>query len=331
MLTTTNFALQYPESTDAISIIPGTLSTSFNYIDAHMATTDTTQTVSGIKNFSGAPIFSDTYTTGNPTLPASGFKWFSRNKGGRPIPCWVAPDGQDTSIQPAFFANSIHLYVANTGLNTATQYGWTPTVSALTLVSPAATNFFTMMSRVRMTSAATAGSMVEWRNAVAEFTRHSTAGLGGWYFVARFGIATTVSGNRVFVGLNSSTAAMTNVDPSTLLNIVGFGCNTAQTTMQVYTNDGSGTATMTNLGANFPMNTSSTDFYECRMFVPSGNTTYINWSVERLNTGDFASGQITTDMPAASTLLAPHVWHSNGTTASAVSLDLQQIYMETDN
>jgi hypothetical protein len=51
MLTTTNFALQVTEATDAISSIPGHLATNFNYLDAHTMTLDTTQTITATKTF----------------------------------------------------------------------------------------------------------------------------------------------------------------------------------------------------------------------------------------------------------------------------------------
>ncbi len=91
-------------------------------------------------------------------------------------------------------------------------------------------------------------------------------------------------------------------------------------------NDGSGTATKIDLGANFPANTANIDWYEAWLtFLASGNVAY---AVMRLNTGDFASGTISSDLPAANTsLILPQFNVTNGAVAAAVSLDVGGYYL----
>ena len=147
--------------------------------------------------------------------------------------------------------------------------------------------------------------------------------------ICRFGTAAFTSDGRLFVGL-TTVGAIGNVDPSTLASIVGVGCDSADTNLQIMGNDATGLATKTDLGANFPAKTANTDLYELRLFaLPNGSS--VGWSVERLNTGDFASGTITAsgDLPAATTSLAPQLFINNGATAAAVGIDLSILFLET--
>jgi hypothetical protein len=163
------------------------------------------------------------------------------------------------------------------------------------------------------------------------------AGVGGFTKIIRFGIAdaAAVDGARMFVGVSSSTAAATNVEPSTLTNSIGVGHGAADTTLRLYFG-GSAAQAPIDLGANFPANTRSTDAYELALFA-SPNLTSVGYMVTRLNTGNVASGLLTGEtagvqLPAPTTLLTYHkAWRTNNTTALAVGLDIISDYIETDN
>jgi hypothetical protein len=267
-----------------------------------------------------------------PTPPVAGLLLFLRKRAGRRMLSVLGPSGQDTSLQPALFSNRVALWSAVPGVVAPTQVGIAATANGTaTLIAPTTTNFFTRMTRLRYASSATAGNAGGIRQTVTSFFRGSAADLGGFFMVARFGIAQATATNRVFVGMAATGGIAGSVNPSTLLNIFGIGCDASQTTLRVMSNDASGTATMTDLGANFPAATSAVDFYEVRLFCASGAVTKMGWSIKRLNTGHFAEGEVTTDLPVADTLMAPHVHHSNGTTATAAWIDIQSLYIETDN
>ena len=61
---------------------------------------------------------------------------------------------------------------------------------------------------------------------------------------------TSTATDRFFMGLKPA-ANPTDVNPSTLANIVGMGWDSADTNVQIMTNDASGTATKIDLGASF--------------------------------------------------------------------------------
>jgi hypothetical protein len=134
--------------------------------------------------------------------------------------------------------------------------------------------------------------------------------------------------------LTSSTSAPVGTPVfSTATNIVGMGHNTGTTNCAIYYG-GSAAQTAIDLGASFPCNTRSTDFYELILYSPTNANNIINYRVTNLSTAAQTSGQLTgtagTVIPASTTLLAPLLFRANGTTAVAVTLHINKIYIETD-
>lgn len=274
------------------------------------------------------------YTTTTPAAPATGLRHFARHRARR-IPAVIGPSGMDTQLQPALFSNRIaRINVIN---NTATPQfdgiAVTNRATAPAAVAVAVPGFFTSMVRARYASIATAGNAGGFRSTTAQWFTSPTANMGGMFMVCRFGLNAITATNRFFLGFSSATADLNAaVNPSTLLNQFGFAADSTHTTFRFMHNDGTGACTAIDLGANFPCQTAATYFYEFRIFVPSGVGNQVYWSAHRLNDGLVVQGgPITTDLPASQTLMAFHLMHSNGTTASAVSTDLQSLYIETDN
>lgn len=200
------------------------------------------------------------------------------------------------------------------------------TTGTLNLTTPASGGLFPQSARVKYTSAGTAGASAGVNGAAAPYWRGNAADLGGFYVRMVGAIETFQATSRMFMGLYASTTAIGNVNPSTLLNMVGVGFDSGQTTLRLLTNDGTGAATAVDLGANFPT-TAGWDMYELILSAePNGSE--IRYRVERLNSGHVAEGTITTDMPASTSFMAPHLWYNNGTTAAAVEVALLGFYGE---
>jgi hypothetical protein len=103
----------------------------------------------------------------------------------------------------------------------------------------------------------------------------------------------------------------------------------ADTTLQIMHNDSAGTATKIDLGVDFTEST-NTDMYELSLFcAPNGASVY--YQVINLTTNIGVSGEITTNLPANTQLLAWQIWRHNATTGSAVGIDVMSVYMESDN
>lgn len=276
-----------------------------------------------------------------PATPGAGRMFlYAKSIAGRILPKIIGPSGFDTPLQAAFAQNKIAIY------NPAGNSNTVPVIFGLNLTANgtaqaravATTNVFTRARRIGYQSAGTAGSYTGLYNVVAntQFTIGTgTVGVGGFYFVIRFGFVDAVTQAIKFVGMTSTTAAPTvTASPATFTNSIGLGCATGDTNLSIYFG-GSAAQTPIALGANFPAKTNGVDWYELTLFAPSSTSTQVGYRVLRINTGNVAEGTLTaatagTQLPAATTLLGPRIYTSNNATATAVALDIGSIYLETD-
>lgn len=275
------------------------------------------------------------YSNTQPASPTKGLTLFTRDKARR-LPAFVGPTGQDSSLQPGLFANRIARYSAINNSTGTTVDGLAVTaLGTATGVQNAGTSFYSGMVRTRLATGTTASTGAGIRSSTGQWFMSSTAGLGGFFFVSRFGIQAVASATttRWFVGLSATSGAALSptTDPTALLSLVGFGANAADTNMRFIQNDATGTAASIDLGANFPAKTTSTYFYEVRLFAAAGAGLNLTWSVTRLNDSLYAEGTATTDLPALNTVMSAHINIGNGTTAANSTVDIQSLYVETDN
>lgn len=280
--------------------------------------------------------------TNEPSTPATGtLNLYSKSIAGRMMPKWMGPSGLDSIVQPMIAMNKVAWWNSIGNATTA------PTVvgaaamtvvsnggTALTARNVATTSLFTRMKRVGMVSTATAGTLGSMRQTTAQYTIGNGSGLGGFTYVSRFGSTDTIAGARAFVGMTSSTAAPTNVEPNTLTNVIGI-CKISTSNNWQICYGGSAAQTTIDLGANFPANTASADMYELILYAPTNVNNSVGYRVTRLGTTYQASGTLTaatpgTQLPASTTLLAHNIWKTNNATASVVGLDMVSIYIELD-
>lgn len=273
--------------------------------------------------------------TSAPTAPTAGLNTFARSIAGRVLPAFVGPAGLDSAVQPMLARNKVCWFSPMAGSTTLTgtngiALSATGTATAKT---PASTNIHTQAAGVDflVTTAATT-AVAGFRSTVAQFWRGNAAGLGGFTYVCRWAPATGASTttSRAFCGLMNSTAAPTDVEPSSLTSMVGMGYNAADTNLQIFTNDGTGTATKTDLGASFPVSTTDrSKVYELALFCPP-NGSSIQYEVTDVGTGAKATGTLTTDLPPSTTFLTPKGYCSAGGTSSVIGITLFTLYVETD-
>ncbi|MCS7084457.1 MAG: hypothetical protein NZ534_00055 [Bacteroidia bacterium] len=203
---------------------------------------------------------------------------------------------------------------------TINSLGLTHTSAGGTISHPtlATTNYFTSQHRARGATGTTSGTQSGTRT--QNFCwRGNAAGLGGFYVRFRWGKAANPSGDASFVGLFNS-AAPGNVDPNTLLNAVGFQYNPSETTWRIGSNDGTGTATRTDLGSNYPVNT--TAVFEGHLWAaPNASAIlYAIWRPDDLTVAP-AVGSLTSDLPSNTQLLAAHVWTCNRAASADSQID----------
>jgi hypothetical protein len=177
-----------------------------------------------------------------------------------------------------------------------------------------------------ITSGPGAGSSSSIKTGTASWFRGSTANAGGFRFAVYFGTASAVAQQRLFIGMHSAGGVIGNVNPSTLLNCFGVGYDSAQTTFRLIHNDTTVGAVTTDLGANFPVNTTDWFFLE---IIAEPNASSMEYRLVNVTTGNETSGSIATRLPVDSTFLNAHLWCNNGTTAAAVTLDFTVFLIET--
>ncbi len=212
-----------------------------------------------------------------------------------------------------------------------------PTVNgqALAGITPATTNMFTLGRRIRAPTAVTAGATGGFRSNALQWHRGTAAGLGGFHFIGRIGVANPASnaGTRIFFGFINIAVAIGNVALSSLTanHLFGIGFESGAANFSVFKNDGAGAPTVIDLTATYPANTNNVDFYELAMFCAPFGTT-IHWSVRRMNVPGqaLASGSETTKLPGANILMAPQLWVNNGAVAAAAEAHFFGLSIESD-
>lgn len=283
------------------------------------------------------PGYADLAAIATPSAPAADtVRVFARELANRALLAIMGPSGLDTSLQPHIARNKVAMVSPAGNATTILTLGSAaPTATGTaTAANVATTNRHTRMKRIDylVTTAATS-AVAGWRVPAAQHTiGASTAGDGGFHYITRWGPATGVATatNRAFVGLANSTAAPTDVEPSTITNIVGMGWDAADANIQIM-HRGTGAVTKIDLGASFPVPTADrAHVYDLVLFSPPGTTQVVHYEVTDLVTGAVATGTITTGLPSVSTLLAPRGWMSVGGTSSVIGIALMSQYIETD-
>lgn len=293
-----------------------------------------------------AATFTDaTITTGQLVVPTSSptasaadtYKLFARSVGGRIMPAFVGPSALDSVLQPHIGRNKIAHVSAAGNSTTITNVGTaalTATGTA-TAANVATTNVYTRMRILEsLVTTASTSAVAGFHQPAVQYTLGGTSQFAGFHLVARFGPSTgvTTSTRRLFAGLSSSTSAPTDVNPSSLTNIIGVGYDAADTNMQIMHNDASGTATKIDLGASFPRPSADrTKMYELALFSPPNGGSEVDYMVTDLGTGAVASGTISSaDVPATTTFLGFRCYSSVGGTSSVTGIALNSMYIETD-
>lgn len=186
-------------------------------------------------------------------------------------------------------------------------------------VAWAATDERTRAKWVQYPSATTASSSAGLRAGVDYMWRGNAAGIGGFYVWGSFNVVTTTANQRLFVGIKDATAVIgTTANPSASLDTAYFGCDAAQTTIRICSNDNAGAATCTDLGANFPCTTANIAYDWALWAQPNGSS--IGYYIRRLVGGQEAQGTISSDLPRNTVALGWDYWINNGGTAAASTM-----------
>jgi hypothetical protein len=116
------------------------------------------------------------------------------------------------------------------------------------------------------------------------------------------------------------------------LNIIGIGSDATDVNLQLFHNDGTGTATKIDLGSSFPANKSGavTNFESYRLeLFNEFQSQEVKYRVTKLSNGTQTTGTIQNDLPSG--FIAPQIVRTSGSTSQNVSLDIESITAYTEN
>jgi len=251
--------------------------------------------------------------------------FFVKKIAGFLFPSYVNPQAQSSALELSSLEWKVERMMPTGGTST-TAYGMSTgqvgTATQATL-SNASKHQSTKRAESLVTTAATT-AVAGFRSANANIWRGDSAGNGGfiqqWRFAPCTGVSTAT--HRLFAGLTASTAAPTDVDPSTLINMIGVGYDSADTNFQIFSNDATGIATKINLGASFPKPTTDRPGPYALTLSCAPFASTVEYEFTDVNTGAKTTGSINSDLPSNIAFLAHHAYISVGGTSSVIGFSL---------
>jgi hypothetical protein len=275
-----------------------------------------------------------TGVTNEPPAPSAGtLEFYSKRIAGRMLPKIIGPSGIDTILQVGLHGNAVFMVAPASGTTAPTAWGGTLTTAATMSIQQtiASANPWLATWRKRFQTSTTAGNASGMRTAYAPWFRGSVVGFGGFFFRAQLGANINLNGGQKFVGLCASTTILAG-EPSALINMCGMGYDAADSSAGNWffmRNDGTGTATKVDLGAN-ALRSNTTHGYDLIMYMtPGGSELFVR--IVNIHSGvTVLDTSYITDLPAANTGMAFKADVRNGAVASADNLEVAKVYIETD-
>jgi hypothetical protein len=130
--------------------------------------------------------------------------------------------------------------------------------------------------------------------------------------------------------MTAATTAPSDVQPSSLVNVIGVGYDSADANIQVLHNDATGAAVKIDTGIPVPT-ANATDIIAVNVFSgPAGASVGVTVINETTN-ARFDASISSADIPALTQGLSPRAFLSAGGTTTTPGLSLFGLYMESDN
>jgi hypothetical protein len=307
----------------------------FGGVTAPVSTVDVTGTLAttGLATLNGLKVstYTDIADVVTPAAPAAGnLRIFAKTRAARATLNSIGPSGIEIAYQPAFFGSTITMW-APSATTAQTAFGATYTArnsgTAASQDTPAQGTASAMLSmkRARFGTGTTATGASGTQTGTTAAWRGNAAGLGGFFFYARFGVETLAADQRVFIGLSANNATMA-ADASTWNNTVGLTKDSADSVWQLLTRNGttatktSSTCTVTagqvlDLYIFAPPNGTDVCF---RLTDPTTGTIYVD---------DVAS---TATLPVSTVFMYMQAQTMSVTGLTAKLLALNKMYLETE-
>ncbi|MDB5179624.1 MAG: PHG11b 33 [Candidatus Saccharibacteria bacterium] len=262
-----------------------------------------------------------------PTVPAvSTLGLYSQRIGGKMQLMKQDPGGDYEAVQASLWQNSFVSWTPSSTVGI-----WTGSAGSFTgspaQVLPTTTNVYTAMRR--STFATTGANTQAGLSSDVMFLMGFDQGIGGFFYTCRFGFDSIKTGGRAFIGLTPNTVITTS-EPSSLINMCGFGFDSTDSAFTFMHNDAAGTATKEAISGQGTLATNNTG-YDAYIWNPSGSGT-IYYRLERTDTGaTLAEGSVTGDTPTSNTLLTAVAYCGGGTNTVSgdLTIGVNRLYVET--
>jgi hypothetical protein len=212
----------------------------------------------------------------------------------------------------------------------AVSNSFTGSVTAVTATAASAVN----APRIRLST--TTGTTNSRAGAIIDSGLGFTNIEAGFRFTCLFsptdrssgGTEWLVPGARQFIGLANSTVLLpisSVVSVEAQSNIFGVGSDVADTNLQIFFNDSTGSATKIDLGNQFPKGKTIAVPFESVYLIElylATNATTAYYRVTNLFTSVVAEGSVNTNLPTAPINTIPQVVRTSGSTSQNISMDI---------
>lgn len=257
---------------------------------------------------------------GNDSLALPGYVGFEENVAQRFTP-----------IIPETWRKGLNLAPGNT---TSMQALGMPAMSATGTATANAISNASYYSRApkaeALVSTASATAVAGWRVATNPWT-YTTNANEYMYLMLSGGVATgtSVSTRRFFLGVTGSTAAPTDVNPSSILSCVGIGWDSGDAQLSLIYRGATTGAVKTTLGSGLKAIADRSFYYELELHFAANRLMY---SVRAFSTADgkiFSWHDAITNFDSVcdadfSTAICPRVWSSVGGTSGVTGVALSK-------
>jgi len=268
---------------------------------------------------------------GFPASPAAGrTKVFTDSMATRRLVGSVDSNGNHFDFQPALFNSTTYMWLAGTGTTLAINWGTSYTArnngTNAAQAHPIKNNLSAInsMNRATFSTGTTATGASGIQASATTAWRGSSAGLGGFFFFARFALEARSGTHRLFVGLSANNATL-NAQPSTLNDTLGIGLDSGDTNLQFMIRN---LATTTKIDTTIAADT--TTIYDFYMYcAPNGATIYFELR-NAVTNAVLKNSQESANLPSDTSFfyMQAHIQSVTGTTAKLLALN--RMYLESN-
>lgn len=269
--------------------------------------------------------------TTDPTATAGQASIYGAERANGQVIPWVMPNiGFPFPLQPALWQKQVAYLEfasgtdvafgmsADTKMGTVTYNTGGPSETALS-----STSLHASLSKLILNTPVTANACNGIRGAEAVYWRGNATRRGGFYMAMRWAGRFLPTSRRILIGASNYNSDIAS-DPSGLAaDIMAFGQDGADTSLQFITKATAGAATKTSLG--FSLSTSVV--YDAEILVPpNGSTVYYRWT--NVDTGA-VSAEGSADISGLSATIFHRMWCAIGSVAAEnIAMGIHRIYTE---